>query len=54
MAISPLGIVFDARNVPALAEFWHQATGFEIVDSGERATRLAPKGTNLSPNPPKV
>ena len=47
MAISPLGIVFDARNVPALAEFWHQATGFEIVDSGERATRLAPKGTNL-------
>ena len=47
MTIRPLGIVFDTRNVPALAEFWRQATGYEITDSGEWSAHLAPEGTNL-------
>ena len=47
MAIKPLGIVFDARNVPALAEFWRQATGYEITELGERYAHLAPQGTGF-------
>ncbi len=47
MAIRPLGIVFDTRDVPALAEFWRQATGYEITDSGDQYAHLAPRGTNL-------
>ena len=40
MTLRPKGIVFDADNVPALADFWHRATGYEVKDSGKRFAHL--------------
>ena len=48
MTLRPKGIVFDADNVPALAEFWHRATGYEVQDSGTWFAHLIPAGIALS------
>ena len=42
MTLRPKGIVFDADNVSALAEFWHRATGYEVQDSGTWFAHLIP------------
>ena len=47
MTIRPKGIVFDADDVPALAEFWHRATGYEVKDSGRWFAHLIPEGIAL-------
>ena len=47
MTVKPRGIVFDADDVPALAEFWHQATEYEVKTSGEGFAQLVPKGIGL-------
>jgi predicted enzyme related to lactoylglutathione lyase len=47
MAVRPSGIVFDADDVPALAEFWHQATEYEVKTSGEWFAHLVPQGIGL-------
>ena len=47
MTLRPKGIVFDADNVPALAEFWHRATGYEVQDSGTWFAHLIPTGIAL-------
>ena len=47
MTIVPSGIVFDARDVPALADFWRLATGYQVVESGEWFAHLEPEGTGL-------
>ena len=36
MTLRPKGIVFDADYVPALADFWSLATGYEVKSSGIR------------------
>ena len=47
MTVRPSGIVFDAGDVPALAEFWHEATGYEVKTSGEWFAHLVPQGIGL-------
>lgn len=47
MTLRPKGIVFDADNVPALADFWHRATGYEVKDSGKWFAHLIPEGVGL-------
>lgn len=47
MAVRPSGIVFDADDVPALAEFWRQATEYDVETSGEEFAHLIPKGVSL-------
>ncbi len=48
MTLRPKGIVFDADNVPALAEFWNLATSYEIKSSGKRFAHLIPEGAGLN------
>ena len=47
MTVRPSGIVFDADDVPALAEFWRQATEYEVKTSGELFAHLVPQGIDL-------
>lgn len=47
MTVKLKGITFDAGDVPALAEFWHRATGYDIRDSGEWFAHLIPQGIGL-------
>ncbi len=47
MTVRPSGIVFDAGDVPALAEFWRQATEYEVKSSGEWFAHLIPQGIDL-------
>ena len=47
MTVKPSGIVFDADDVKALAEFWSQATEYEVKTSGEWFAHLVPQGTGL-------
>ena len=47
MTLKPKGIVFDAGNVPALAEFWSMATEYEVMSSGKRFANLIPEGIAL-------
>ncbi len=47
MPIRPTGVVFDGRDVQALAEFWHRATGYEVIESEEWFAHLVPAGTGL-------
>ena len=47
MTVRTAGITFDADDVPALAEFWHQATDYEVKISGESFAHLVPKGIEL-------
>ena len=47
MTLRPKGIVFDADNVPTLAEFWSLATGYEVMSSGKRFAHLIPEGVGL-------
>ena len=47
MTIRPTGIVFDAQDVPALAEFWRQATGYELTSKDDWFAELVPDGAGL-------
>lgn len=47
MTIRPKGIVFDADDVPALADFWHRATGYETKSSNTWFAHLIPEGVSL-------
>ena len=47
MTLRPKGIVFDAHDVPALAEFWHRATGYETKSSNAWFAHLIPEGAGL-------
>ena len=47
MTVKPKGIVFDAGDVPALADFWREATGYEARISGEWFAHLVPEGIGL-------
>ena len=47
MTLRPKGIVFDADNVPALADFWSLATGYETKSSNTWFAHLIPEGTGL-------
>ena len=47
MTVKPKGIVFDAGDVPALADFWHEATGYEVKTSGEWFAHLVPEGIGI-------
>ena len=47
MTVTPSGIVFDANDVPGLAEFWHRATEYEVKESGEWFAHLVPQGIGL-------
>ena len=47
MTLKPKGIIFDADNVPALADFWHGATGYETKSSNRWFGHLIPEGVGL-------
>ena len=47
MTLRPKGIVFDADNVPVLADFWHRATGYETKSSNAWFALLIPEGVGL-------
>ena len=47
MTLRPKGIVFDADDVPALADFWSRATGYETKSSNTWFAHLIPEGTVL-------
>ncbi len=47
MTLRPKGIVFDADNVPVLADFWHRATGYETRSSNTWFAHLIPEAVGL-------
>ena len=47
MTLRPKGIVFDADDVPVLADFWHRATGYETKSSSAWFAHLIPEGVGL-------